>query len=313
MRWLLLFVLICYIICCHAQGYDQNQILATYYGIPKDTIKKYFRFKDSATVMTARLDFVQFNDLRDTSANKEYQLCGVICHNQLTGNNTVCGIRRKTMLYDAYNVRDAFRSEEIVRVPDNKYLREHVQYYDTFFNKSVKRRPIDVFAERNRGIAMKLSSILNDLPLLVKTKLTRPVVDSIFRSFIGCYEFLFEKALVIDKDGWIDINGRTVIDNFSSAKNKDHERRRGFISEARAAALVKLDKMHLHRHTSFLYSTWSKLLHGDGLILIIVNDNLPESFSHLNFYSKYNYEPIMYDVQIYSENFIEKRPFEHDY
>lgn len=272
--------------------------LSLYYGESPDSISKYYVFTDSTLVKTPRVKFYHFYDKRDTSQDEKYWIEGVIAFNNITGNYFIYSSKIKGNVICKGN--STYR-EKISKIAMNFPI-----YEDTF--KSTPDLNLDVFKQRNIGIALKLASIFNDLPPHIKSKITRKVADSLVKFF------LYKE--VYDKESGYELLKPADVNKIMDVINESHDRLTSDMSfykrKYNPTSILNNNKSHLDylkmvqkeasKDNVFIYLNSCPLLFKDGVIMVILNDGLPPSLSHQNFYSLFSVEPILYTVDIFSEN-----------
>ena len=289
---------------------DLNPIIksiAIYYDEPYDSVNEFYRFDDSNEIKTTHLKFYHFYDLRDTTNEKEHWVEGIIAINDLTGNHFIFSSKLKgESVYRAdalskHPIRRQNSMENKVYFTDSSIPR----YSDTFFSRQ-RNVEFGLLSDKNTGLALKLSAILNDLPINIKAKMTRAIMDSMIKAYFfkeintligsGIHKEVYSLNIADTNR----IKERYEVTENSLANLLRHKDFSMYKKQAIVKKFASTITFWAGRQSVFIYPASSTLTLKSYWVIVTLNEYLPDSLSSENFYSIFCKEPIMYDVRVYA-------------
>ena len=264
------------------------QYMSAYYNEPYDSILENISFQDTINVTSIGLRFTHFFDKRnirrDSNDVHSFDKCkvGVYIKNLNTGNKYIYSKR----LFGDYNQVD----RKYQSIHNDDFRNFSVQDY---FDTALIKDSFFVYYIQQSGVSMKVSSILNDLPKNIKSKLVRHVLDSVFIAFF--YEKSVHSSVYSTvKDSfpdWATFAFLRYTHDYDSLFDYSNKILYSFYNHLRR---------NLACENIFTYRYPSDFINGFEPI-IFLNEGFINDTSFSNpFYVKYDDETTLYRLRIYS-------------
>ncbi len=271
---------------CQAQQSRDNELVervSNYTGQDYDTLMKYLRFTDSSFVKSVGLRFYYYYDKRDI-VNWKYWGASMVIFNNYTHN--------------AYLYSRPIEGRQTKGGPH--YFESNVGIYpffaDYYCPDVTSQNFMKPYYLKNLGLSMKLSEILNDIPLPQKTLLTRKVIDSIFGNIIYYQSNPENKSANRERfiHDSLSISGLLLNSRTSDKYYKENERN-----------IKKIEKLLYKKVTDssyYIYFYTSLLFNGTFCVFITINEDIKQQslYGDSAFYKRFDNEPMLYNVKVYS-------------
>ena len=273
---------------------NKNNLLyiSKYYNEDYDSLRKYMLFSGSGAIASVGLHIYYFHDIRDTQDEK---FCGanILIHNAITDN------------YSVYS--RPIKGEYCASCPGSTHIFMPTVYLHPFLKDYYcidcdKKNYKNVYSIKNIGMSMKLSEILNNIPVNKKRLLNKQTIDSIFRLFIFYPNFdsrdvKFNAKLCDDTE--LDVNLRAMK---SALWNGDKQDENYKYNSRYIDSFSYFIRKNFNKDNFYIYFNSSPFFEGTFCILITINDDIKQQslYGDSAFYKVFDNEPMLYNVRVYS-------------